>query len=101
LILIICALIIVVIIMLLFIYKIAQTKLPLAPIASAIRHMQFMSFFIQIQLPYPKELLDMYNYITSIFSFNFADMTSPECIVETSYLEEWIVYTSGPLVLGK
>jgi hypothetical protein len=28
-------------------------------------------------------------------------MTSPECIVETSYLEEWVVYTSGPLLLGK
>jgi hypothetical protein len=101
LILIICALIIVVLIMLLFIYKIAQSKLPLAPIASAIRHMQFMSFFIQIQLPYPKFLLDIYNKVSAVFSFNFADMTSPECIVETSYLEEWVVYTSGPLLLGK
>ena len=99
LILIICALVIVVLIMLLFIYKIAQSKLPLAPIASAIRHMQFMSFFIQINLPYPPFLLSIYNYLTSIFSFNIADMTSPECIVETSYLQEWVVYTSGPLLV--
>ena len=99
LILIICALVIVVLILLLFIYKIAQSKLPLAPMSSAIRHMQFMSFFIQINVPYPDFLLRMYSYLSSLFAFNLADMTSPECIVETSYQQEWIVYTSGPLAL--
>ena len=100
LILIVCALLIVVIILLLFIYKLAQSKLPLAPMASAIRHMQFMAFFIEIPgLPYPPFLLKIYRYLSTMFSFNIADMTSPECIIETKYEEEWIVYTSGPLAM--
>merc|ERR1711871_1101970 len=78
------------------IFKLAQTKLPLAPLSMALTHMQLMSIYIEINLKWPPEVEAFMNYVRALVSFNLSELTSPECVLVLTFTQKWVISIALP-----